>query len=413
MYRRNITGILLEALSDSPVVLVNGARQVGKSTLVRSLGESAHPARYLTLDDATVLSAANADPAGFLAGLPGAVVLDEIQRAPGLFLAIKAQVDQKRQAGRFLLTGSANVLLLPALSESLAGRMEIVTLWPLSQGELDNAQERFVDTLFAETPSFSCDGGEDRDNLIARLLRGGYPEVVARPTADRRNAWFGSYVTAILQRDVRDLAHIEGLTDLPRLLSLLAARLGSLLNLAEISRSIAMPQTTLKRYMTLLQATFLVQPLPAWSGNLGKRLVKAPKLFLNDTGLAAYLAGMDEGRLERDAGWTGALLENFVVMELRKQAGWSKTPVGLFHFRTQTGQEVDVVLESRDGRVAGVEVKAASSAGVADFKGLRALEEAVGERFACGVVLYAGRNIVPFGGNLYAVPVSALWGTRG
>lgn len=412
MYRRNITGILLEALSDSPVVLVNGARQVGKSTLVRSLGESDHPARYLTLDDATVLSAANADPAGFLAGLPGAVVLDEIQRAPGLFLAIKAQVDQKRQAGRFLLTGSANVLLLPALSESLAGRMEIVTLWPLSQGELGNAQERFVDTLFAETPSFSCDGGEDHDSLIARLLRGGYPEVVARPTADRRNAWFGSYVTAILQRDVRDLAHIEGLTDLPRLLSLLAARLGSLLNLAEISRSIAMPQTTLKRYMTLLQATFLVQPLPAWSGNLGKRLVKAPKLFLNDTGLAAYLAGMDEGRLERDAGWTGALLENFVVMELRKQAGWSKTPVGLFHFRTQTGQEVDVVLESRDGRVAGVEVKAASSVGVADFKGLRALAEAVGERFACGVVLYAGRNIVPFGGNLYAVPVSALWGTR-
>src|SRR5574340_996593 len=290
MYRRNITGILLEALSDSPVVLVNGARQVGKSTLVRSLGESDHPARYLTLDDATVFSAANADPAGFLAGLPGAVVLDEIQRAPGLFLAIKAQVDQKRQAGRFLLTGSANVLLLPALSESLAGRMEIVTLWPLSQGELDNAQERFVDTLFAETPSFSCDGGEDRDNLIAKVLRGGYPEVVARPAADRRNAWFGSYVTAILQRDVRDLAHIEGLTDLPRLLSLLAARLGSLLNLAEISRSIAMPQTTLKRYMTLLQATFLVQPLPAWSGNLGKRLVKAPKLFLNDTGLAAYLA---------------------------------------------------------------------------------------------------------------------------
>jgi hypothetical protein len=411
MYQRHILGALRDALSDSPVVLVNGARQTGKSTLVKAFSEGERPAAYVTLDDATVLSAASGDPAGFLAGFRDPVVIDEIQRVPDLFRAIKVEVDRARTPGRFLLTGSANVFLLPRVGESLAGRMEILTLWPLSQGEMEGRQERFVDALFSETPSvaLTVKGAGDRRDVIQRVLRGGYPEAVSRAAGARRDAWFGAYLNTILQRDVRDLAHIEGLTELPRLLSLMAARTASLLNMSELSRSSGMAQTTLKRYLALLETTFLVHRLPAWSRNLGKRLVRAPKVFINDAGLAAYLIGVDETRLTRNATLLGALLENFVVMELRKQVGWSRTRVTLFHFRTQTGQEVDVVLETPDGRLAGVEVKAGATVDAGDFKGLRVLSDAAGESFACGVVLYTGTNTVAFGDRLYAVPIAALW----
>jgi predicted AAA+ superfamily ATPase len=411
MYRRNITPLLNEALLDTPVVLLNGARQVGKSTLVRSGVVDDLGARYLTLDDAGVLAAAEADPAGFLSGFEGPVILDEVQRSPGLFPAIKAEVDRGRRPGRFLLTGSANVLLLPKLSESLAGRMEILTLRPLSQGEIEDVEEGFIDAAFSEAPVPLREEPEGAVDLIERILRGGYPEVLGRGAEARRRAWFGSYITTILQRDVRDLSNIEGLTELPRLLSLLAARVASLVNYAELSRSASMPQSTLKRYISLLQATFLVQLLPAWSGNLGKRLVRSPKLLVCDTGLISSLQGLNAGRLDANPTLAGPLLENFVAMELMKQSTWSRTQPRLFHFRTQTGQEVDIVLEDAAGYVVGIEVKAAATVGARDFKGLRALAEATGERFRRGIVLYTGRSSVPFGNDLYALPVSSLWET--
>jgi predicted AAA+ superfamily ATPase len=409
MYRRNIAPLVRLALQDTPVVLLNGARQTGKSTLVRGemLGNS--DARYLTLDDAGVLAAVEADPGGFLSGLEGPVILDEVQRSPGLFPAIKAEVDGNRRPGEFLLTGSANVLLLPRLSESLAGRMEILTLWPLSQGEIEDVQEGFVDAVFAEGPISFQQASEGTPHLFDRLLCGGYPEALARGSEARRRAWFGSYVTTILQRDVRDLSSIEGLTELPRLLSLLAARCASLVNYAELSRSASMPQSTLKRYVSLLEATFLVQFLPAWSSNLGKRLVRSPKLLLCDTGLISSLQGLNAGRLASDPVLVGPLLENFVAMELQKQSTWSETQPRLFHFRTQAGQEVDIVLEDAAGRVVGVEVKAAATVGARDFRGLRALEEATSGRFQRGILLYTGRTSVPFGRNLQALPVDALW----
>lgn len=411
MFERHLAPRLLEALADTPVVLLHGARQTGKSTLVRRLASQEHPARYLTLDDAGVLAAARDDPAGFLAGLNEPVVLDEVQKAPELFPAIKAIVDRDRRPGRFLLTGSANVLLLPRLSESLAGRMDILTLWPLSQGEIEGRREGFVDALFAGTLPRRTGNPRDRGDLVRRLMTGGYPEILGRITGARRDAWFTSYVTTILQRDVRDLANIEGLTVLPRLLGLLAARRMALVNFAELSRSLTVPLSTLKRYMALLETTFLVQMLPAWSGNLGKRLVKAPKLLLADAGLAAHLSGLEAERLSGDVGLVGPLLENFVAMELRKQIAWSRTQPGLFHFRTQTGQEVDVVLEDRRGRIVGLEVKAAATVGAQDFKGLRTLAEATGKRFQRGVVLYTGAEIIPFGTDLHALPVSLLWQT--
>ena len=411
MYRRNITTAFKAALGDSPVVLLVGARQVGKSTLVQSLaGEGRGAAQYLTLDDPTVLAAARGNPSGFVDGLPVPVIIDEIQRAPELLVPIKLAVDQRREPGSFILTGSANVLTLPTVSESLAGRMEVLTLRPLSQGEISGQQETFIKRLFAgEFKLPKKPPPEESAALFARMMTGGYPEVVARQTQARRQAWFKSYITTILQRDIRDLANIEGLVDLPRLLSLLAARAGGLLNFAEVSRSIGFAQTTLKRYFALLEMTFLIETLPAWSGSRTKQLVKAPKLFLSDTGLLSYLQGLTWERLQLDPTLAGALAENFVVLELRKQATWSETRVELFHFRTNTDQEVDIVIENEAGEIVGVEVKASASVGANDFKGLRALKQTVGKKFRRGIVVYVGKESVPFGDELYAVPIQAVW----
>lgn len=409
MYRRELKASLLAALNDRPVVFLSGARQTGKTTLVRELATEVGSARYLTLDEIAILSAARADPAGFVAGLDTPVILDEVQRAPELFLPIKAAVDRDRRPGRFLLTGSADVLLLPRVSESLAGRMEILTLWPLSQGEIEGVPEGFLDAVFSAKlpglPEPRVRWGE----VVRRMAIGGYPEAQTQASASRRDAWFGSYVTAILQRDVRDLANIEGLTQMPRLLALLAARLSGLLNFSELSRTSGIPQSTLKRYMTLLETTFLLLLLSPWSGNLGKRFVKSPRIMLNDTGLAAHLLGVDAERLRADPGLAGHLLENFVFMELKKQVGWSRTRAQVFHFRTQAGQEVDFVLEDRSGRLVGIEVKASATVDGNDFRGLKSLAEDSGERFVRGVLLYAGKEVIPFGRQLHALPLDALW----
>ena len=409
MIRRHITPAILAALADTPIVLLIGARQTGKSTLVQDLTSSVHAARYFTFDDAGVLAAAHVDPTGFVAGLDRPVVLDEVQRVPELFMALKASVDRERQAGRFLLTGSANVLLLPRLAELLVGRMEVLALWPLSQSEIEGVDKNFVDRVFADSPFSGPISSEPWPQLLDRILRGGYPEVLSRANPARRKAWFNSYVTTLLQRDVRDLAHIEGLTALPRLFSLLATRAATLLNISELSRSSTIPLSTLKRYLALFETTFLIQLLPAWSGNLGKRLVKAPKLMLSDTGLLAHLLGADRRRLEEDRTLAGPLLENFVAMELFKHASWSDVQPQLFHFRTQTGLQVDVVLENAAGRIVGLEVKASATVSAKDFKGLRVLAEAVGKRFVRGVVLYTGTEVIPFGPQLRAVPLSVLW----
>jgi predicted AAA+ superfamily ATPase len=317
-------------------------------------------------------------------------------------------VDRQRKPGRFLLTGSANPLFIPQVSEALAGRVEVLTLWPLSQGEVGGSVERFIERSFsADFPVRSAVPG-DRADLVRRVVTGGFPEVVARDTQDRR-AWFGSYVTTILQRDVRELARVEALKDFPRLLALVGTRTAAPLNLADLSRSTGLALTTLRRYMALLEATFLVQTVPAWFANVGKRLAKAPKLLICDSGLAAYLGGFDEERLSSDPGLLGSLLETLVGCELLKQSTWSTVNVTLHHFRSQTGQEVDFVLEQPSRAVVGVEVKATASVGANDFRGLKAFAELTGKRFKCGVVLYAGERVVPFGDKLLAVPVWTLW----
>jgi hypothetical protein len=408
MIKRHITPLLLEALSDTPVVLLTGARQTGKSTLVKMIASDNHPARYITLDDLSILAAVRQDPVGFLSGLDGPIVIDEVQKAADLLVAIKAAVDRNRQPGRFLLTGSANIMLLPRLSESLAGRMEILNLWPFSQGEKLGIRERFVDALFEDRfPPFKV-YGEDQSQLLGSLITGGYPEAVKRVSPGRRKAWFSSYLNAILQRDLRDLAQIEGLADLPKLLTLIAVRVPGLLNFAELSRTSAIPQTSLKRYMNLLEAAYLIQYLPPWYSHLGKRMVKTPKLILSDTGLKAHLLGVSAERMLGN-GLIGPYLENFVAMELRKQITWSERKPKMFHFRIQTGQEVDLVLEDDRGKVVGIEVKASGTVGPQDFKGLRVLAEISGKHFHRGILLYNGSEMIPFGSNMHALPLNSLW----
>ena len=413
MLRRWVEGPLSTALADRPVVFLHGARQTGKSTLAQHLARTLLRVPYLTCDDAIVLGAASRDPAGFIAGAGPCVVLDEVQRVPGIALAIKLEVDRDRRPGRFLLTGSANVLVLPRLADALVGRMEILTLWPLSQGEIAGQREGFVDAVFGRSlPAWST-AAESRSSVVERLLRGGYPEPLTLAAADRRAAWFRSYVTTIVQRDVPDVSRIEDLSALPRLLSLLAARSSTLVNVAEIARSLAMPHNTVKRYMAILEAAFLVMARPAWSANLGKRTVKARKLSLIDTGLTAALLGVTAERLAEDGRLLGALLEDFVATELRKQIGWSRHRAEMFHWRTAAGAEVDIVLEEPDGSIVGIEVKASATVGPGDFSGLRALQGLVGSRFRRGILLHLGREIVPVGPALHAMPVHAVWDLGG
>lgn len=412
MYPRHIFPLIVEALADTPVVLLNGARQTGKSTLVQLLSAS-NGCRYMTMDDRVVLAAAKADPTGFIAGLNGPVILDEVQRAPEIFLPIKAAVDRDRKPGRFLLTGSANVLLLPRIADSLAGRMEVLSLWPLSSAEMSGSPFfNRVDWLFDGDIQAWNVPACDRERLTMALLNGGFPEAVSRGSPRRRAAWFESYLQAILQRDVRDLANVEQLTEIPNLLQLLAARSASLLNFAEISRSSRISQTTLKRYFTLLETLFLIVRLPSWERNPGKRMVKAPKVFLPDCGLLAHLMGLSQDSLDAETGLPGGLVETFVLGELLKHLAFSENGLTLFHYRTQTNIEVDFILENRLGKLTGIEVKASGSVEGKDFKGLRHLKETEPQAFQRGIVLYAGREVVAFDVDLFAVPLSMWWADR-
>ena len=411
MIQRHLLTNLLAALADTPAILINGARQSGKSTLVQLDTLSPSKRQYITFDDPALKAAAKRDPNGFVAGLSSSATLDEVQHVPELFPVIKASIDRRREPGRFLLTGSANLFLLPKLSESLAGRLELLTLWPLSQGELKGRIERFIDLLFSRSPDWSSTKGEPflQYDWLNTVLVGGYPSALAREPGVRRKAWFRSYLTTILQRDVQDISNIADLSAVPRLLSVVASRVGGLLNTADLSRTLAIPQTTVKRYFALLEATFLVHLLRPWSSNLGQRLIQTPKVYLNDSGLLSHLMGVTGEGLKTDRTALGAILENFVLMELRKQATWSETQPQFYYWRTVSGLEVDIVLENDAGRLVGIEVKAGATLGGNDVRGLQAMAESVGKRWLRGVVLYTGSEVIPFAADLHGLPMSHLW----
>lgn len=407
LHPRFAVSALTNALADTPVVLIHGPRQCGKTTLAQGIAESRGYA-YFSFDDAVALGAAIADPVGFVADLPDHAILDEVQRVPTLFTAIKAAVDRGRRPGRFLLTGSANVLLAPKLADSLAGRMEILRLHPLAQCELAGRPPGFLDALL-EGRFKARNYGRLGKELAARIAAGGYPTALARVTPRRRATWYRDYIETLVQRDVRDLARIASLDALPRLLALAAGQTARLLNVSDLAAPFQLSRPTIKDYVTLLERVFLLEQLAPWHSNRLSRLIKTPKLHLGDTGVACALLGLDAESLWLDRGTLGQLLETFVYQELRRQASWRDDDIRFHHFRDKDGVEVDLVLERGGRELVGVEVKAAATVMASDFRGLRKLREAAGKRFAAGVVLYDGEASLGFGEGLFAVPIRALW----
>jgi len=409
LYPRYAETRLVEALADTPVVLIHGPRQCGKTTLTRMAGDP-RGFTYFNFDDDVALAAAHADPVGFVADLPERTILDEVQRVPGIFPALKTAVDRRRTPGRFLLTGSANVLLVPKLAESLAGRMEILRLHPLAQCELAGRAPRFLDALFRggfKTRTYERLG----TRLAERVSGGGYPAALTRATPRRRAAWYRDYIETLVQRDVRDLARIRSLDALPRLLTLAAGQTARLLNVSDLAGPFQASRPTIREYVTLLERVFLLEELPPWHTNRLGRLVKTPKLHLGDTGLACVLLGLDAAALAKDRAMFGQMLETFVFQELRRQASWHEDEIRFHHFRDKDGLEVDIVLERGARELAGIEVKASASVTSADFRGLRKLRDAAQDRFAAGALLYDGEACAGFGDGLYAVPIRALWET--
>jgi predicted AAA+ superfamily ATPase len=394
------------ALSDSPVVVIHGARQSGKTTLARLIGQQ-RGYSYFTFDESVLADAARTDPAGFIDTLPRYVIIDEVQRAPGLFTEIKRVVDTDRRAGRFLLTGSSNVLLIPRLSDSLAGRMDIITLHPLAQCEVRRGTPGFFQELFrASFQVAACP--HTAPSLPEYIATGGYPPARLRSTAARRSRWYRTFVEALLQRDVRDLARIASLDTMPRLLSAAAAQTASLMNVSDLAAPFHVSRTTIQEYVTLLERLFLLDRLPAWHSNHLSRLIKTPKLHIGDTGIACALLGLSPDGLLRDRRLFGRLLETFVFQELRRQASWHDDAIAFHHFRDKDGVKVDIVCVQGDA-IAGIEVKASSTVHASDFRGLRALQRSDPDRFACGAVVYTGPTCAPFGDRLFAVPLSMLW----
>jgi uncharacterized protein len=397
------------ALGDTRVVVINGARQTGKSTLARLVAAELPGSELRYLDEAPVRAAAAADPSLFVRH-DALLVIDEVQRVPELFLAIKHEVDVDPRPGRFLLTGSARLAGLRDIPDLLPGRSETIELSPLSQGEIDRSPDGFVDAVFQQGVALKVPPSAlRRDGYLERALRGGYPEAVRRTDAGRRARFFESYISDVINRDVRQLAEIERPADMRRLVNLIAASTGSVANPTSMANRLQAPASTVKRYLDLLDLLFITRRIPAWSSNLATRAVATPKLLLNDSGLAAHLTGMSLKRARHPTAPVGPLIETFVLGELSRQLAVNDQPVRLFHYRDRDQYEVDAVLESANGDLVACEVKAAETVRSEDFRGIQRLARRVGDQLVAGIVLYAGGSPLPFGERLRAWPISTLW----
>jgi len=414
--QRHIAPRIMDALRISPVVFVNGARQSGKSTLVQALagniGSKGRPASYVTFDRPTEMAAAAAAPGSFLAGYDGPLIIDEVQLVPELFRALKVAVDERRLTkktaanGQFLLTGSANILALPALSDPLVGRMSVLTLYPFCTAESTQGKGTGLQRILNQDFSRMQDRGL---RLTEAIRLGTFPEIADATEKDRSN-WFDGYLTTILQRDVRMLAELEKISVLPNLLRVLATRAGNLINEADISRDIGLNPVTGKFYRQILKMMFLNFDVPPWYRNIGKRLVKAPKGYITDTLLLCHMTGLRIDDIERKRPeLCGHILENYVATELIKQLSFSEIRAQLYHFRTSDGREVDFVLEKPDGSLFALEIKKSETVDMRDFKGIQTLADMTPGSFQGGAVLYTGKQVVRFGENLWAVPIHVLW----
>lgn len=404
---RQLELLISEALSDTRVVIVSGARQAGKSTLARHVLREAPDAVVRQLDRPNELSAARLDPTEFVRH-GGVMLIDEIQRAPELMLPIKAEVDADNRPGQFLLTGSARLLGLRGLPDALVGRSETIELWPLSQGEIDGRPDGFVGAVFEDPSLLSTAQALTKGDYLARAIRGGFPEAVSR-TDTRRSRFFGSYIRDLLDRDVTQLGDIQRRDVLDRLLKLLAARAATPIAITNLANDLSISPATVERYVALFEEVFLLKRIPAWSNSATSRATRARKLVMVDSGVCAHLVGASSQRMERDPVLAGSLLENFVLSEVMRQLEWSPSTAQLMHYRTRDGQEVDGVLEHQDGRLVGIEVKASSSIATDDVRHLVHLRDRADDRFALGVLLYTGTEIVSLGDRLVAAPIDSLW----
>lgn len=406
-YPRYLKERLLHCLKVSPVTLLIGPRQSGKTTLMKEVGQELGM-DYITFDTLKQLTAAQEDPEGFIKAFTKPVILDEVQRVAQIALPIKLSVDEKKQPGFFGLTGSANPLVAPKLNDSLAGRMFILPMWPLSYCEIQKKKSSVLNLFFDPGTSFSKGKSLTKQELMLIFSQGGYPQALTLDEVTR-DEWYDNLLTTILERDVQDLMQITRPSELAKLLSLLANRSSNLLNLAEVSRTAAIAYSTLNHYMVLLESLFLILRQPAWHQSKTKRLIKMPKLYFGDTGLLINQLKIDSRHLVEEGKSFGFLLENFVFLELKKMASWETHKIDFYHYRTQTGIEVDIVLENRLGQVVGLEVKSTETLQAEDWKGLDVLEKEVGKNFIRGIILYPGSEVVMKSPKLLAIPLSTLW----
>ena len=408
MIARKIRSFAVEMLTESRAVAIVGPRQVGKSTLLRDLTASDYPAEVVTLDERGNREAAAEDPTGFIAGLTIPAAIDEVQRVPDLLLAIKERLDRDDSRRQFLLTGSANILALPAIKDALPGRVDYMTLWPLAAAEIEESEGNFVDALLRGEPPRLSEAPLGRAAYAERIARGGYPEAQGRGPRGLRS-FFVSYLASIVERDVADISNLRAPDAIERLLAVIAARTGGLVSFQGMGTDLGLDKNTVHSYVRVLENLFLVRTLKPWRVSLGARQIKSPKLYLVDSGLLVHLLKANARRIEADGTIAGQAFESFAAMELLRLADLSDAQPSLYHYRDNAGREIDVVLEADSGDVAGVEVKSAASVGRDAFAGLRRLRDKLGRRFRFGVVLYSGERTLPFGDRLAAVPISGLW----
>lgn len=408
LIERHIRPIVVEALTEARAVCLLGARQAGKSTLARAIADREHPAEYLTLDDEATRRSAREDPTGFIANVSGSAVIDEVQRAPDLMLAIKERLDTNNERGQFLLAGSANILTLPTIADALPGRVDYVRLWPFSQGELVGRRESFIDRLFASEVPHIEDAEVGRGAYATQIVAGGFPDAQDRGSRGRAR-FFSSYISTMLGRDLQDIANVRDTDSIERLLRIVAARSATLANSRGIGGELGVDHKTVTAQIRILEDLFLVSRLQPWHVNLGSRQVKTPKIYMTDTGLLTHLTNANIARLTNSPDFAGSIFETFTVMELARQCDWAESPTTLFHYRDKQQREVDVVLERGSGEIAGVEIKTAAGVQASDFAGLRHLRDKLGTGFKAGVVLYTGKRTLSFGDRLMAVPLCGLW----
>lgn len=407
MFKRYIESQVDESLSDTPVVCIMGPRQSGKTTLVKEMINEDW--QYITLDNDAYLNIAQADAMNFIESLADKhVVIDEIQRCPSLFLAIKKSVDENRKPARFILTGSANALLLPQLADALVGRMETIQLSPLSECELTGRQPTFLNRLLSQTVPSSTEV-RIKDYLLKRIVMGSFPEPIQRSTETRAKKWYKHYVNTLIQRDIKDLTSITHPESMTKLLKISAFYAGKLIVLSELGAKVGLDRLTIKKYIGLLEQLFLVQQLPAWHNNEFKRLIKTPKMHAIDTGLLCAIRGFTVDRLIKHPEAYGLLLETFVVNELIKQSVWLDESLSFSHYRDKDKVECDLIIEDTLGHYYAIEIKGSASLGQKDFTGLKRVKSIAGKNFKMGILLYDGVHTTSFGEDLYAVPIASLW----